>query len=210
MKRNFNDDDDLAVGINFKFVSNIISTDETSEGNFIVRYTGEILRVSETGRKMNVGEFLLYHVFHGATMNAKIDVGYLLSIHNDDLSRYMCLFDEGGWSDAVFDQFGPIQEWDLLIVDGIFIKPKYRRKGYASEVVETLRDRVFSSCGLIVGQALPWDSDLNPENGTEWREAKLRARMFLGKMNFHEIGETGIYGYAPSLRKQPVVRRWEM
>jgi GNAT superfamily N-acetyltransferase len=146
------------------------------------------------------------------------------SLSDSAVECYEALYDDGDWSQPVWDLYGeassPI-ECDLLFIEEVKLQPPYRGKGIGAQVVrETIATFGSSGVGLVACkpfalQYSQWQADdeehraLRAKPGFEEQRVADFARVaqFWTELGFRQLPGTEFYAFAPHLVAQPALPR---
>jgi GNAT superfamily N-acetyltransferase len=111
--------------------------------------------------------------------------------------------DTGYWKEEIQDEYDA-SGCDLLIIDSMEIRPKFRGTGVAPAAIERTIDIFASGCGLVACK--PWPLQFTPAfardrkalkklkaPGVGQDEAVRKLRAYWSRIGFWPLGQTGIY-----------------
>jgi hypothetical protein len=179
---------------------------ESAETDFVHSIAGRIIAEPEGGGKEDAGQIGASLVQFGEALDHGISAERLGDGISGDISEYWeHLFDvETGYVKEEIQNEFEVVDLDLLIIDYVAIRPKFRGLGIAESAIHRTIDIFGTGCGLVACK--PWPLQFTPsvaDNPEALKklappdvgkvEAIRKLRSYWSRLGFWPLGNTGIY-----------------
>jgi GNAT superfamily N-acetyltransferase len=181
--------------------------EEYTDADFVHSILGRVFAKSEDlGDKEDAGYIKASLVQFGEGMDHGISTDRLGDGIEGSIAEYWeLLFDleTGYWREDIQDEY-EASACDLLIIDCMEIRPKWRGMGVGAAAVDRTIDIFGAGCGLVASK--PWPLQFTPAFARDRKalqrlkapgvgrgEAVRKVRAYWSRIGFWPLGETGIY-----------------
>jgi hypothetical protein len=190
-----------------EFAVRALLHEEYVDSDFVHSILGRVFAKSnQLGDEEDAGYIKASLVQFGEAMDHGVSNERLGDGIEESIAEYWeVLFDmdTGYWKEEIQDEY-EASGCDLLIIDSVEIRPRFRGMGVRRAAIERTIDIFGSGCGLVACK--PWPLQFTPAFARERKAFKrLKApgvgrdepvrklRAYWSKLGFWPLGETGIY-----------------
>jgi hypothetical protein len=185
--------------------------DDSVEDDFVHSIAGRIIAERENRGEQDAGQISASLVQFGEALDHGISAESLGDGISGDISEYWeHLFDvETGYPKEEIQNEFEVVDLDLLIIDYVAIRPKFRGLGIAQAAIHRTIGIFGIGCGLVACK--PWPLQFTPsvaDNPEALKrlapphvgkaEAIRKLRLYWSRLGFWPLGNTGIYLLSPS------------
>ena len=191
--------------------------EQYADADFVHSILGKISAKSEDrGNEENVGYIKASLVQFGEAMDHGISTERLGDGIDGNIAEYWELLfdlDTGSWKEEVQDEY-EASGCDLLIIDCMEIRPRWRGLGIGPAAVDRTIDIFGPGCGLVACK--PWPLQCTPAFARDQKalkrlkapgvgrdEAVRKLRAYWSRLGFWPVGQTGIHLLGMAQRGSP-------
>ena len=168
---------DMSIGLN---LSTSLTTWDGDPSSYVVHVSGTIMPIGGDDPEEEVGSVQAILCRLGEAMNDGVGWYDVLDSFSET-APYMELIERDDWSDKVQEVCEPLGNLDLLILDRMEVKARYRGNGFGLMAANSCMRAFGSGCGLVALKPFPlqYEAKVNPETKAHDPRAFQRDKMKL-------------------------------
>jgi len=201
---------DYSTGLVLRFtVEDALASDQEPE-RFLIKYKGELVLISEDSEVAEIiGSFFAIVI---NVQGAIVEDEYLFDIFDSEgttLEYYdLYNFKRGYFKKAVTSAACELSIWNpnLLILDGLFVKPRHRGHGVGLLALKALIHRLGAGVGLVAMKPFPLEcGSVHQYDPVAHAKATAKLRKYCSRVGFVRVPGTEFMVRSPGLPFPPVL-----
>ena len=194
-----------------------ISCDSDEPDRIILCFDGDIFVCAEA-TMTNIGHISAYVIQRGRAMNEGVDLCDAMDARSSATAEcFVALFDmkTHEWNASVEEIYVAICENDVLFIESLELKKKYRGDGIGARVVRETIVTLGSNCGLVVCKPFPlqysgWMAEENEarRERPDFEQKRLadfrKVQEFWERLGFQQLRGSEFYAFSPEWKEQPM------